>query len=197
MKAIVLGLTGGIGTGKSTVLQMFKEIGAKTIDSDKIVAAIYKKKAVKKTLEKEFGEKIFSKGTVDRKKLGEIAFSSSKKRQKLEAIVHPFVYREIKEKISKHKKYGKKLVVAEVPLLFESSKKFLALFDFVVVVNAKKGQQVHRLLKKGLSRKNVLQRLRAQMPLSEKAKKADFVIDNSKNLFHTKRQVMVLWWGFE
>lgn len=181
----VIGLTSGIGAGKTTVLRMFRKLGAKTINADEIVKKLYKKKSMKQQLKKNFH-------TFDKKALAGIVFSDKKKLENLEKIVHPLVFREIKKQLGKSKKPG--LAVVEVPLLFES-KKFLQLVDHVIAVKAKKRQQIARLKKKGVPRKHVLQRMAFQLPLKEKLKRADFVIDNSKSLSFTKKQVEQIY-GF-
>ena len=171
---------------------MFKALGAKTFSSDEIVEELYRKNEVKKKLAKVFGKKVFSGSRIDKKKLAKIIFSEKMERKKLERIVHALVFREIKKEIAG---VGKAMpVVVEIPLLFESKKNFFSLFDFVAVVKATKKQQLERGKKSGFGRKEILERMKAQMPLEKKIKKADFVIDNSGSVSGTREQVKAIFW---
>lgn len=177
-----IALTGGIASGKTTVLKFLaKEFPI--IDSDKIVSSLYKKKIVLLKIKKEFN-------TTNKKLLAEIIFSSKPKRKKLEKILHPLVLKKIKNELKKLKKQKKEIVFIEVPLLFESS--FEKFFDFSLCVYCTKKQQIARLQKKGFSRKEALQRIHSQKPLKEKIKYSDFVIDNSKSLQETRKEVKEL-----
>lgn len=177
-----IALTGGIASGKSTVLKLLAK-SFPTIDSDKIVSNLYKDKKVLAKIEKEFRTK-------NKKLISEKIFSSKTKRKKLEKILHPLVLKEIKLELAKLKKKKKKIVFVEVPLLFESS--FQKFFSHSICVYCTKQQQLQRLKKKGFSRKQALQRIHAQNPLKEKVKYADFVINNNKSLKETKKQVKEL-----
>lgn len=182
---LVVGITSGIGCGKSTVSAMFKKLGAAVIDADKIVGKLYKKNLlIKSKLVEEFGVEILTRrNKINSKKLASTVFLSNKKLKKLNSIVHPFVFAEIKRRI---KSQRKGIVVIDVPLLIETG--MASLVDVVVVVKASKKAQMQRLKKQGYSQKEAKQRIAAQMPLREKIKLADYVIDNSGSISNTRKQ---------
>jgi len=188
---IVVGLTSGVACGKSTVARFFRQMKVAVIDSDEIVSMLYAKdRKLHKRLISVFGTKIFDKKNKKIKKpvLRKIVFVDKKKLKKLNSIVHPKVYAEIKKQLKKSRKSKKKIVVVDIPLLIETKGKKLV--DYVIVVKAKKKVQISRLRKRDkLTRKEALERISLQMPLSKKIKAADFVIDNSYSYAETKRQV--------
>jgi len=186
----VIGITGGIATGKSSALDFFRKLGAKTIDADEIVRKLYKKESIKELLVLNFGGKaIDGNGNVNRKFLAERIFSERKARLLLNAMVHPIVNAELKKciaafrkskrmnawKIKKNK--NSRLLVVEVPLLFESNSE--KMYDKVVVVGSARKKQLERMARGGISKSNAEKRLAAQMPIGKKAKKADFLIQNN------------------
>jgi dephospho-CoA kinase len=184
---IVLGLTGGFGTGKTTVAGLLRAAGAKVIDADKIARRLLDScPAVSKKIIREFGSQIVKKGhTIDRAKLAEIVFNDTAARGTLNAIVHPEVVREIKKEITQS---PKRCIVVDLPLLFEAKLEYLV--DKIIVVKASNAQQLERLLERTtLSKTEIIKRIHAQMPLSYKVRKADFVIDNSGTIEKTKEQV--------
>ena len=186
----VIGLTGSIGGGKTTVAAMFKKLGAAVIDADKIVSELYKKNFfIKIKLVESFGEEILDRNNkINRKNLAAIAFSSPQKLKKLNRIVHPYVFAEIKRRI-KEKKKG--IVIVDVPLLIESGMEKAV--DVVVVVKANKAVQMRRLKRNGYSAEEAKQRIASQMQLSEKIKLADHVIDNSSTKAKTKKKVQKVY----
>ena len=165
-----IALTGGIACGKSTVLKSLERKGFETVDCDEIVAQLHRKAEVKKRVKNEFGSN-------DRKKLAEKIFSDAKARERLERILHPLVLRELLKKFAALERRNCAVVFVDVPLLFEA--RLENCFSKSVAVYCRQSQQVARLEKKGLTEKQALQRIRAQMPLSQKVKKADFSINNS------------------
>ncbi|MCD6434008.1 MAG: dephospho-CoA kinase [Candidatus Diapherotrites archaeon] len=178
---IKIAITGNIATGKSLVLGFFKELGIETLSADEIVDKLYSNK--------EFVKKIFEKFKCSSKnELASIIFSHERKRKELEKIIHPIVKRAIKNFFERNKR--KVIVAVEVPLLFEAGMQDM--FDKVVVVYATKKQQLERLTAKGLSKEAALKRIKSQIPIEEKIKKADFVIDNSKSIDNTFEQVMLV-----
>jgi len=178
MKAVAL--TGNFGSGKTTVLKFVRSFRVPTIDSDRIVASLYRKPLVKKKLEKLFG-------TSKRKDLAKTVFSSSSKRKKLESLLHPLVWREVKAKLASFKKKRKLFVVVDVPLLFETG--WQSKFGSVIVVKCPKKTCLERLAKNGFSRKDALLRLKAQLSQRKKIKRAHFIIDNGGSLAKTRKQV--------
>ncbi|MFH1442268.1 MAG: dephospho-CoA kinase [Candidatus Omnitrophota bacterium] len=194
-KKIVIAVTGGFGTGKSTVAQIFESLGAKVIDADKITRNLLKTgtSTYKKILE-VFGKKVLKEsGAIDRSKLALIVFGNKKLLLKLNKIVHPEVIKIIKQKIEG---LNKGVVVLDIPLLFEAGLECLA--DKIVVVSSSRQNQYGRLLRKtSLSKNEIAKRINAQMPLSKKIRRADFIIDNDYSIKNTKKQVQklrrILW----
>lgn len=187
---IVIGVTGSLGTGKSTVSRYFGALGAKVIDADKIAHRLLKPSScVYKKIIRIFGSRILKKDkSIDRNKLSQIVFNSSLELKKLNKIIHPEVVRAIKKGISRS---AKKAVVLDVPLLFEAGLEPLA--DKIIVVKASRVKQLKRLQKKAsLTRQELLKRINSQMPLYDKVRLADFIIDNSGSLRKTKGQVKSL-----
>ena len=188
---IVVGLTGSFGSGKSTVAGIFKSCGAQVIDADKLAHECIKPgTTVYKKLIRSFGRGILnSKAEVDRSKLSKIVFSDCASLKKLNNIIHPEVIKLIKNKI---KTVPSGLIVLDVPLLIESGLNDLA--DKLIVVKAPLYKQVKRIQAgKKISRRDILERIKCQIPLREKLRLADFIIDNSATFEKTKKQVMSIW----
>ena len=194
---VILGLTGGIASGKSTVAKFFQELGAYVIDWDILAQKIEcpHQKAWKEIVE-YFGKEVLSEDlTLNRQKLAEIVFRDEEKLRRLNYIVHPEVFKEdqrITEEISRADPEA--LIVKDIPLLGESNSPLIELgifkkLDKVLVVYASEGNQLKRLTEKGMSRVEAKERIKAQMPLSEKVKIADLVIYNDGSLEETRRQV--------
>jgi dephospho-CoA kinase len=186
----VLGITGGIATGKTTVSKILKRYGGYLISADDIAHRIIlpKKKAYKKIV-KQFGKEILNKNlTINRKKLADIIFKKKKLRKILENITHPEIIKTIKKEIKKAKKGKKyKFIILEAPLLFEA--KISNLADLIIVVACSKKTQIKRLIKKGFSKQSAENRISSQIPLSKKIKQADIVIYNEKNLKLLRKNV--------
>jgi dephospho-CoA kinase len=194
-KKVLVGLTGGFGTGKSTVAGMFKESGARVIDADRLSRGFLKPgTGVYKKILRLFGKKIADRsGIVDRRKLGKIVFSDKKSLAALGRIMHPAIIREMKLEIKKAKE---NIVVMDAPLLFEAGLENSV--DKVVVVKASRANQIKRARKKtGLSKAEIVARIKSQIPLKNKLRLADFVIDNNKTVRNTRKQVALIrrsWW---
>ena len=190
-KKFILGLTGGFGTGKSTVALILKSFGAKIIDADKLAAKYLSKNTLSyKKIVMAFGPGILDKnGKINRKELANAAFKSKAAIHKLNSIVHPAVIRDIHKKI---KAVKKGVVVLDVPLLFESGLEKAV--DKVAVVKLDKARQFARIRKKSLlSGSEINKRIKAQLPLSFKVRGADFVIDNNGTIGKTKKQTQAVW----
>ncbi len=188
---MLIGLTGSVATGKTTAAKLFKELGCYVINADELAHAAYKphSKAYKKIVE-AFSENILKEdGTIDREKLRKIVLNDKDKLRLLESIVHPEVERLRKETISQiTKKDRDAIIVYEVPLLFE--KNLQDLFDYTVVVYASADQQIERLTgQRNMDRKEAEKLINLQMPISEKAKLADFVLYNTSSPEKLKPQV--------
>ena len=186
----IIGLTGGIASGKSTVAAMIRSEGIPVLCADELARHVVDpgKPAYKKIV-KAFGRIILNKDkTINRARLGAVVFVSETKREKLNTIVHPEVIRELKKLIGNLKRRGKKAVVLDIPLLFEG--KLDRLCDKVIVVYAPETKMKKRLKERNsLSADEIKNRIASQMPIEEKRKRADIVIDNSGPLSKTRLQV--------
>ena len=184
---MVLGLTGGVASGKSTVLNEFLRSGVAVIDCDKIAREVVRKgTSGLARIRNVFGQGVLYKdGTLDRPALARAVFSHPGKRKALEAIIHPRVKKEVWKRV---KAIRRGVVVVDVPLLFEV--KWQGDFDKVLVVWVPKKSQMSRLMDRdGYSKTEAMARIRAQMPLFQKRKKAHFIIDNSGSKGLVRAQV--------
>jgi dephospho-CoA kinase len=192
---IVIGITGGVGTGKSTVARMLKELGAKVIDADELAREALRPRGVGwRRVVRAFGRTILNAdGSIDRHALGRRVFHDARTRRRLEAIVHPYVIRQTRARLARWRRAKRVRVVAlDVPLLLEAGMRRLV--DLLVVVNAAAPAQRRRLQQaRGWSAREVAQRVKAQWTVSAKAALADVVIDNGAGLLKTRRQVADLW----
>ena len=195
--ALIVGLTGGIVSGKSTVALMFKDLGAKIVDADKLGhSVILPHKPAWEKIVKIFGKDILQNDlTIDREKLGKIVFANQSLLKKLNDITHPEITKIIKKEIDslKNKTYNqKKILIIDAALIYEA--KIDRLMDKIIVVYIDEDEQIKRLIKRNnLSKDEALQRIKSQMPMKEKVKMADYVIDNSNSLDKTKKQVEKIW----
>ncbi len=181
-----IGITGGIGTGKSLVSNILKELGIIVISADEIVRELQKDPYYLQKIREIFGDDVFDKGNLDRKKLAKIIFSDSDARRKLENLLHPPVLEEIKKKLEELKE--RDIIAVEVPLLFEVG--IEDWFDEIWVVYAPFELQLERIVNRdNISKEDAVARIRAQIPIEEKLKKADFVIYNDKDIESTKNQI--------
>ncbi len=188
----VIGITGSLGSGKSTVARMFAEYGAIVLDADCIAHNKLKKgeKSFQKVI-KTFGKQILTGENIDHRKLAHIVFNDYKQLKKLENILHPEVCSEIIQTLKEYKK-TEKIIVMDVPLLFESGlDKFT---DLIVVVKSKENLQISRAMKRlGITREEALKRRNVQMSFRDKIQRADVVLDNSGNLNQIKEKVGEIW----
>jgi len=193
---IIVGLTGSVGTGKSTVTNFFRELGAYIIDWDELAREVIRPHSrAWKEIVGYFGKGILNADlTINRQKLAEIVFPDKKKVTKLNQIVHPEVFKEDERITSEIKSLDPDaLIIKDIPLLFELTRPIVV--DKVVVVSASEQTQLRRLEEKGMSREDARRRIRSQLPLEEKIKSADFVIDNAGPLEETKRQVEEIYYS--
>lgn len=196
---LIIGLTGGIVSGKSTVAIMFKDLGAKIIDADQLGhKVILPHKPAWKKIVKLFGKDLLKEDLkINRKRLGRIVFNNQNLLKKLNEITHPEIIKLIKKEISlaKNKTYknGKeKILIIDAALIYEA--KINNLMDKVIVVYINEEKQIERLMERNnLSAQESLKRIKSQMPLKEKVKMADYVIDNSNSLDKTREQVETIW----
>ena len=187
---IIVGLTGSVGTGKSTVTNFFRELGAYIIDWDELAREVTRPhlRAWKEIVE-YFGKDFLNEDlTINRQKLAEIVFSDKEKVAKLNQIVHPEVFKEDERITNEIKSLAPDaLIIKDIPLLFELTRPVYV--DKVVVVSASEQTQLRRLEEKGMSREDAQSRIKSQLPLEEKIRSADFIINNDGPLEETKKQV--------
>lgn len=191
---LVVGLTGNYGMGKSTVLRMFRDLGAVTLDADKVVDMLLDDADVLRRIRDTFGNGVFSKeGSLDRSTLASIIFKDKEKRDSLEGILHPLVFEKIEDFLAEigETETGEEIVVVEIPLLFE--KGYTGRFDWKITVYAEEDIALKRLEGKAIGREGAVVRLKAQMPIKEKIRMADFAINNSGTLEETEKQVREIY----
>ncbi|MCJ7668677.1 MAG: dephospho-CoA kinase [Anaerolineae bacterium] len=186
----VIGITGSMGTGKSTVLRMLEKLGAKAIDADLLVHRVMAKgTTVYEEVVEAFGEGVLGpKGEIDRKRLAALVFSDEEALKRLEAIIHPVVENLIWEIAEEAKE--EVVAIEAIKLLEASTGRW---WDALWVVTCRPEEQSERLLAQGLSEEEIEGRLKAQGPISEKIKAANVIIDNSGSLEETWEQVKREW----
>lgn len=190
----VVGLTGGIGTGKSSVARLFAELGAHVIDADQLAREVVEPGApALAAIVARFGADVLDpQGRLERKRLGAVVFGDADARAALEAIVHPAVRRRAFEKIQAAADAGAELVVYDVPLLYETG--LDRELPDVVVVTARPDVQRARVAERdGLGADEIEARIAAQLPVAEKVARATWVIENSGTRDETRAQVLRLF----
>ncbi|GAA3626858.1 dephospho-CoA kinase [Lactobacillus hamsteri] len=176
---LVLGLTGGIATGKSTADEFFEKKKIPVIDADKIAHGIYDiGKPAWKKIRDEFGEEYLnSDQTVNRKKLGQLVFTNKSKLMLLNEITHPLILEEIQAQINIYKIKAASLIIVDMPVLFESGAQKYC--DQTLVITIPQNVQIERLMaRNSLTKQEAIDRIHSQMPLSEKEAKATYVVSN-------------------
>jgi dephospho-CoA kinase len=189
---VILGLTGSLGSGKSSVTSALKQLGAVTISADDVARDVISPgQLAHSEIVQQFGPGVLSgDGSIDRKALASLVFADPEKRKRLEAIIHPRVREEEERFIALHR--DAPLVVLEIPLLFEAGAESLC--DAVLVVAVNERERVARLkASRGMSEEEIARRLAAQMPQEEKIRRADYVIDNSGTWEQTLQSVKSLY----
>ncbi len=187
-------VTGGAGSGKTTVVRMFKEQGAEVLDADEVAHQVVAVgEPAWEELRRTWGPEFFHEdGSLDRAKVAQRVFSNPEARRRLNEVIHPQVALKIKERLQALEKQGAPLVVVEVPLLFEAG--LQRAYDRIVVVFAEPEDQANRL--EGRNHRpleEIAGILKAQWPLKEKQALADYVVDNRGTLSDTRRQVENIW----
>lgn len=182
---MIIGITGGIASGKSTLSQCLKENGFQIVDADKIAYdALTIDESCMSQVKSTF-DGVEIEGKIDRKKLGNIIFNDKDKQKQLEAIVHPYVIFKIKEAIGQ---CDQDILFLDIPLLYESSLEYLC--DDVVVVYVDEKVQIERLVKRNqLSIQEAIARIHSQMPLIDKKNRANYVLDNNGSLEDFYQQI--------
>jgi dephospho-CoA kinase len=189
----IIGLTGGIGSGKSTVSEMLRELGATIVDADQGARAVVEpgQPALDEIMATFGAEIVGPDGRLDRQKLADRVFSDDEARARLNAITHPRVREWMAERIGEAAAEGAEVVVLDIPLLYESG--LDAGLEEVAVVWTPAGEQVRRAVERGGEEPDVRARVAAQLPLDEKRARATRVIDNSGSPQETRQQVEELW----
>jgi dephospho-CoA kinase len=185
-----VGLTGGIACGKSLVRRRLGERGIPTLDADAVVHRLLGPGSeVSREIGECFGEGVVAEdGSIDRKALGAIVFADPEKREKLNAIVHPRVWSEIRRFFQEAERGGAKLAVVDAALMVETGS--YKTYDRIIVVHCRPEQQVERLMARDrLSRAEAEKRIAAQMPIGEKRRYGDFLVDTSGSLTETEARV--------
>lgn len=194
-RCLILGVTGGIATGKSTVVKMLRELGAATIDLDLIAREVVEPgKPAWNEIVAYFGRQILQEdGNLDRKKLSKVVFRDKEKRRKLEKFTHPYIFEAFCEQT---KKMGEEdpesIIQVDVPLLIELKLQFM--FHKILVVYVPRELQIKRLARRdGISEGEAADMVKAQLPIDEKVKYADFLIHNDKSLDEVRREAEAVW----
>ncbi len=190
----IIGLTGGIASGKSTVSNMLRELGATVVDTDALARAVVEPgRPAWEEIVAWLGQDVLqADGTLDRRKVADIVFADAAARAKLEGITHPRIGAAAREALAAAERAGARVAVLDVPLLYEAG--WEAMADEVWVVYVDEETQRRRLMARdGLTAGQAAARMAAQMSLAEKARRADVVIDNGGSLGETAAQVAAAW----
>jgi len=187
-----IGLTGNFGMGKTTVLELFKNLGAHTFNIDEFVHDILGKDIIIRKITRLLGDEVLMKTSsgisLNKTKVAGIIFSNPDKRKAIEEIIHPGVLKEIKAIRSNIlKENPDALIIFEVPLLFEAH--YENHFDKTIVVHSKRQTAINRLTEKGFTKDDILKRFRTQMPIYRKKDHADFIIENNGDIKVTTDRV--------
>ena len=190
----VIGLTGGIGSGKSTASRFLAELGAAVIDADKVGHELLKPNTkIWQQLAAAFGKQILtSNGEINRKKLGRLVFGNPRRLDLLSQLMHPEIKKAVKVQLLEYQRQGASVAILEAPLLVEAG--WTELVDEVWVTTASETTVLNRLKQQlGLSRKESLARIRSQLPLEERLKHADVVLNTELNLDELRGKIKELW----
>lgn len=202
--SILIGLTGGIGSGKSRVADLLRALGAALECSDLIVRELQAPGgAGLAAIVETFGRAYLTpEGELDRAKLGKLVFADAGARTRLNLLIHPLVTRETQARVAAHRARGVPVIVVDIPLLLEGKKAGVGSgavlpFDLIAVVYATEAHQLERVMARDeLPREDALARMRAQLPIEEKRALADVVIDNTGPWEDTEKQVRELYAGW-
>lgn len=189
----LIGLTGGAGSGKSTVAAMFRELGAVIVDADEATHAVYAPGTPGfDAVAAAFGDEYLRGGEIDRQKLGELVFHDDASRRRLNAIVHPLVREWMAARTAEAAQRGADIVVHDVPLLFENG--LQDMYEDVILAFVPERLQVRRLVEgRGMEEERASAIVTSQMPIEKKRDLAQHVIDNSGSREKTREQVREVW----
>lgn len=185
----IIGLTGGIGSGKTTVLKLFKQLGCETyVADDEAKKLMNSNVQLINNIKQLLGENAYIDNTLNRNYIAKVVFNNKEKLAALNALVHPVVREDFKAFV---KKSNSKIIIYEAAILFESGSD--ALCDYIITVVTDIDERIERILKRdGVSKAQILERMQHQLSDEEKIKKADFVINNC-DVFNTKEQVLTIY----
>jgi dephospho-CoA kinase len=187
---ILIGITGILGSGKTTVSGLLRKEGLRVIDLDKLAKSAMKREGILRAVKRAFGNDCVVGRQVDTEKLKDAAFKDRATLTKLESIVHPEVRKELLNKVEKLKKTGTKAVIIDAPLLFEGG--LYNMLDKTVVVSTDMASIGKRLALRGMEAKDIARRLSFQIPLKEKEKRADHVVNNNGTKEDLKKELAIL-----
>lgn len=192
-ETLIIGLTGGIATGKSMVSDWFTKHKINVLDADKIYKKLLKtNKIMYNEITSTFGESIIKDNQIDRLALGQIIFNDTKKRLELNQITHPFVIEEMKHQIDNLKSLGKKVIILDIPLLFESG--FDVFTDITMLVYVNKEIQLSRLMKRdNITEALANKKISSQLDIDIKKQMSDIIIDNNNDLKETENQLKKIY----
>lgn len=185
---IIVGITGSLCTGKTTVTKLFSKFGADVLDADALAHRSLSDAKIKKRIINLLGRQILAAGSIDRKKARQIVFNNRVLLKRLSDIVHPYVKKRLKGLIKKSKS---EIIVLDVPLLIESG--LDRLVDVVVVVISGRQEQIERAKRRKINRYEAIKIINSQMPLLKKRRLADFIIDNNGTIQHTEEQALAIF----
>jgi len=191
---LVVGLTGGICSGKSTVAGMFEKLGAVILDADQIAHELQAPgQPLFESIVQAFGREVVGEdGRIDRRRLGAIVFADPQARARLEEIMHPAIVAECERRIQQSAAHGAAVCLLDAALLIESGRH--GRFDAIILVEVSEAIRLDRLMaQRRLSRDEAMQRIRSQTPWEEKRRHAHFVIENGGPLEETERRVKGVW----
>lgn len=190
----IIGLTGGIASGKTTVARMLAELGAVIVDADQISReAVMPGSAALTALVEEFGPDILlPDGALDRARVARTVFRDPEARKRLEAILHPAIRQLAHKRLTELREAGTEVVLYVAPLLIEAGA--VSIVDEIWVVHVEQATQISRLMARdGITEQEALQRIAAQMPMEEKRKYGKVVIENGQGIAQTEKQVRQIW----
>lgn len=191
---LIVALTGGIGSGKTTVGDIFSELGAVVIDSDQLARAVLERgsKGFDLVVAK-FGDAILKNGELDRSLLATLVFNDSQKRSELESITHPLIRQSFAEIISSLP--SESIIINQIPLLFESKGAYK--FDHIITISAPEELRIERLKNRGLGFSDIKKRMEAQASDVERESISNSIIRNDKDELHLRNQVESIWLELE
>ena len=184
----LLGIIGGIGSGKSTASALFRQLGAAVISADDIGHQVLLLPDIKKAVQERWGSAVFgADGEIDRRKLAAIVFANEQELTHLKSLTHPLIAAEMHRQREEHERNGVQLCLLDAPLLLESN--WEPMVDLIIFVSASAEERWNRVKNRGWSEREWKQRESAQLPVEEKSRRASIVLDNSGDTDHLRMQV--------